>query len=308
MEGVQNFPLGDGLTPADHPAIGGVLLDQFGPLGGGELLEPDPPPLAEKVRLFFQWEPGVFQQFHQIFRDGGGRREARRADPRRIHKAVFFLEDEVAGLSRMGPHPRKVADGLPKGHRGHRFESFLPDEGQPLGGGGGVFSHDRAGVGAHDQVAVDGGADQNALAVLVGALKDGAAHPATLGLVQQVIFAPAGPDGKFMGRGHVVDRIGTDSRRVDEIPGRKVPQVGVDEPEAAGLFDAGDLGFQVQFGPVPDGGFRQGQAVLPGGADGGGGGVEGGQHLFREVGLSAADFLPREDLQPRHPVGLAPGF
>ena len=57
---------------------------------------------------------------------------------------------------------------------------------------------------AHDQVAVDGGSHQNALAVFVGALEDDVVHTAALGFIQQVVFAPGGLDGKFVGCGHIV--------------------------------------------------------------------------------------------------------
>ena len=111
-----------------------------------------------------------------------------------------------------------------------------------------------------------------------------------------------------MGRGHVVDGVGVDAGGIHQIAGGEISLAGVDQPAAAGFLDAGDLGFQMKPGPVADGGFRQSQTVFPGGTDGGGGSVEGGLYLVRQLGVHTAGLVAGEDFQAGHAVGVAPGL
>ena len=84
------------------------------------------------------------------------------------------------------------------------------------GGGGGLLVLDVDGGGADQQVAVDGGGDQNALAGRARQLEHGVADVFAGGVVQQEVVAPAGDDLHGVGGGgHVVQLVGVDAGRVD---------------------------------------------------------------------------------------------
>ena len=215
------------------------------------------------------------------------------------------MDDEIAPVGG-SPYPGKGADDRPKGHRRHRAGGGAADKVQPGGGGGGVVPLHRLGVGAGHQVAVDRGGHQHALAQRAGALEDDPAHPVPLALVQQVVLAPGGTEHKVTGRGHLVDGLSPQTGGVEDEPALHVTLGGMHPPALLHPFQAGDSVLQLQVGAVDHRCLRQGQTVLPGGADGGGGGVEHGAHLGGQVGFQAAGRFAGENLQPGHAVGLAP--
>ena len=103
-----------------------------------------------------------------------------------------------------------------------------------------------------------------------------------------------------------MDGLSPQTGGVEDEPALHVPLVGADPPALLRPLQAGDGVLQLQVGAVEHRRLRQGQTVLPGGADGGGGGVEHGAHLGGQVWLQAAGFFAGENLQPGHAVGLTP--
>ena len=215
------------------------------------------------------------------------------------------LNNKVTPI-RGGAYTGEVADGLPEIDGGNGFLGGGPHKIQSLCGGAHILIRDRVGVGSNDQVAVNSGGHQYALAIGAWALEDHMLYPVSLAFVQQVILASGGVDHKGGGRRHLVDCLGRDSGGVDDIPAAEISLVGVDQPAAFHKLQPGNGSPQMELCPVADGGLRQGQTILPRGADGGCGGVEGGGYLFREVGVHGAGLLPGEQAELRHAVGLAP--
>ena len=269
-------------------------------------MEPGAAAMTGEVLLLCQGQSVIGQQLRRVLGDGRCGGETGGADARQVQKVGGGqLNDEVPTVCG-GTHPGKVADGLPEVHRGHRLLGGLPHKGQPVGGGGHVVPLHRGGVGPYDQVAVDGGGHQDALAVGAGALEDHVAHPVSLALVQQEVLAPGGVDGKGGGRGHLMDGLGPDAGGVDHVPAVEVALVGVDQPALFRGLQPGNGGVQVELCAVDYGSLRQGQTVLPGGADGGGGSVEGRGHPVGQVGVHGSGLVPGEQLELRHAVGLSP--
>ena len=79
-----------------------------------------------------------------------------------------------------------------------------------------------------DQVAAGGGGNQNALAILIGALEENVVGPFHFALVHQIIFAAVGQDGEGLFRHHFVDLIALHAGSVDDILGFHIALIGVD--------------------------------------------------------------------------------
>ena len=160
MEGGHDLPLGDRLAPTDHPAIPGVLGDEGVFLLGGEVLEHHVGPLVHKVRFGLQVRLPLQNPFTGPLANGGAGRQTGGLDPRQVEEAGVvgaLLQNEV-GAGGVGPQSGEVADVLPKVEAGHRAHGLLLDKGQSLGGVAQVVAviH-RLGVGAYNEIAVDGG-------------------------------------------------------------------------------------------------------------------------------------------------------
>ena len=166
---------------------------------------------------------------------------------------------------------------------------------------------DRLGVGAGNEVAVDGGGDQHALALGTGTLEDHPVHQAALALVQQIVFAPVGghlPIHRFQ---QFMDAVGVHPRGVDDAPGGKAALgSGKAEPALRQSLDGGDRAAAVQFHTVLDGGLDHGQGKAPGIDDAGGGGVQSAADFGGEGRFHGTGFLPGQQPQLRHAVGHAP--
>ena len=93
---------------------------------------------------------------------------------------------------------------------------------------------------------------------------------------------------------------------VDHIPALEHLASGGNPPARSRLFQAGDRMLQVQLHPIDHRRLRQGQAVLPGHADGRRGGVQRRRHRLRQVRLHGPGFVAGEQAQAGHPVGHSP--
>ena len=160
--------------------------------------------------------------------------------------------------------------------------------------------------GTHDQVAVDGGRDQNSLPHRAGALENHPAYTGSLALVQQIILPLGRTDGEGLFPDQLVDPVRIYPGGVDDVPavehafrcgnGKALPLPG----------DGGGGTAQMERRSVAYRRLRHGQGVLPGIHDGGGGGQQGLQHLSAQFRLQGPGLVPGEDAQACHAVALPP--
>src|SRR5699024_1266503 len=221
VDGVEDLALGDALAPADDLSVGGVLPDQGGPLFQREGLGVQDT-LADGIEVGFRF------QVQAAGRDAGhhgpdGRRagQAGGLDGGAVHKAGGRLPDEEVVPGLVGPQARKAGDGLPQGQVLDRQPGLGADLLQAGGGGGGgLFVLDVDAGGPHQQVAVDGGGDQDPLAGRPRQLEDGVADMVPGGVVQQEVVPAPGDDlHGVAGGGHVVQLLGVDAGGVGDQPG-----------------------------------------------------------------------------------------
>jgi len=158
------------------------------------------------------------------------------------------------------------------------------------------------GSGAEEEVSVDSGGHQHTLAHGTGQLEDGAAHQAAVLPVQQAVFAPAGGDVQLPGRDHVVQHVGIDACRVDNIPRPEVALLRVDGPALLAPGKARDLCVEPEVHAVGIGVLRQGDGHIEGADNAAGGRPQGGNGVFADVGLQLVEPPGVHDLQPFHAV------
>ena len=248
-----------------------------------------------------------FQNFDGFSGNGRCTGKAGRFHARQIDEAgcaFRFADNEVARVH-IGTDTRKIADGLAEADVRHAAARCGADEGQPGGGAGGIVPFHGVGVRADDQVAVDGGGHQNALAVFVGALEDDVVHTAALGFIQQVVFAPGGLDGKFVGCGHIVHGLRRDACRIDDIVRFHNSGGGGQRPAAGGLFDAGHRAAAVQLHAVAHSHFCHCQRKLPRADDGGAGRIQRANDSGGQIRFHGKRFLCGKQPDARHAVGDA---
>ena len=174
------------------------------------------------------------------------------------------------------------------------------------GGGSGLLVGQVGGGGAHQQVAVDGGRYQHALAHFAGQLEDGAGHQPARLLVQQAVVALAGDDGELLFTDKIVHHIGIHARRIHHAPGADGALVGVDAPVLAVAGDVLHLGVESEFHPVVGGVLRHGDGQPEGADDAAGGGVQRRHHLIGQIRFQRAGLVTGKNLQVGHAVGFAP--
>ena len=150
-----------------------------------------------------------------------------------------------------------------------------------------------------------GGADQNALAQLVGALEDHMVGAGALALIQQVILAAGGVNVEAGSAQHGVNGLGLDAGGVDHIPGLHGAGGGFQLKAAVDLFHALDGAAAAQLHAVAHGHFDHGQGIFPGAHNGGAGGVKRTLYGVDHMGLDGLDFVGREQLNVGHAVGNA---
>ncbi len=230
VDGVHNLPFGDGFAPADNPAVEGILLHQLGLLLGGEVAEDGALPGVDKFRLFLEGKAASLEKLHRLNADGRGGGQAGGLDAAQVDEALGgggFLDDEVV-LIGVCTNPGEVPDGIPEVDPGHRLYRHPADKAQAGGGVVDIVGLLYAlGVGADNEVAVNRGSHQNALAVLIGALENDLVHKAALGLVQEEIFPAVGEGGEAVAAYHGVDLVGVYAGCVDDILGLHIPGGGM---------------------------------------------------------------------------------
>ena len=130
-------------------------------------------------------------------------------------------------------------------------------------------------------------------------------HTAALGFIQQVVFAPGGLDGKFVGCGHIVHGLRRDACRIDDIARFHNSGGGGQRPAAGGLFDAGHRAAAVQLHTVAHSYFCHGQCKVPRADDGGAGRIQRANHIGGQIRLHGKRFLCGKQPDTRHAVGDA---
>ena len=193
---------------------------------------------------------------------------------------------------------REARDGLPDGKVLDRRARLFNQVVQTLGGGVralAVFNVD--GRRADDGVAVNGRADQNALAELAGQLEDGMRDEAARILVQQAVIAAPRRDVQLAGRYHVVQHVRIDARGVDDIARFKIAVIGVDRPIAVLPRKAGDFGIELEFHAVVKGILCQRNGQIERADDAAGRRPECGDGVFRHVRLQLVQALRIHDLE-----------
>ena len=175
MDRSDDLALRDGFTAANYASITRVLLNQFRFFCVGQLFEPDLLTGAVPILFFLQHKPHALQQFSRIFRDCG--RADRPGDliPARCSRLGMFFAGRMMKSASLvlARTPAKFRIDCRKSMPGtllwltsatfiHTAQGRLPAE-RPL---------HVVRIRTDDQVAVDGGGHQNALARCSRALED----------------------------------------------------------------------------------------------------------------------------------------
>ena len=206
----------------------------------------------------------------------------------------------------MGAQARKAGDHLAQGQVLHGNAGLLAHFVQAgLGGGGGLLVLNVDGGGAHDGVAMHGGADQNALAVLAGQLEDGVLHKAAGGAVQQEVIAPAGDDLHGRAACLIVELIRVQTRGVYHHLGLDVALGGVQLPAAVHGGHFQHFGVKLELRAVLGGVLGEGKGQAEGAHNAAGGGVQGGHGVVGDVRLHLLQLVLLHDAQALYPVGHA---
>ena len=223
------------------------------------------------------------------------------------HTGELFgiLDIEVVDVGG-GTDTGEGGDGVSGVHGGHQTQGTFGDFGQPgLGGLGVVGVVDGVGVGADEQIAVHGGAYQNALALAGGNHEQGGVGHFAAGFIHDDVLAAAGldVDGEVVfaqnfshfGRMH--------TGAVDHIPcGNGLLAVG-DIINSTGMGGVGYLEVQVEIHTVGGGTFGGGDGQAVGTGDGGGGSPERHGGLSGNIGFHGPQLVLADDPQIRHTVG-----
>lgn len=307
VDGVHNLPFGDLFTAADDVAVQRIFFDVSGPLLMRLLRQPQRAPAGGgEVRFFCQAQLVRYQTGH-IVPNGRRAGKPRGFNARRLKEAVPGLPQKEVIPGLVGPQAHKGGDDLPHGHSLHGPGGFFRHFRQPGGGGGGLVQILHiGGGGAHQQVAVDRGADQHALAHFTGQLENGPAHMAPSGFVQQAVFALAGSDRDFFLKNLVVQFTGMDPGGIYHSAGPNLPRAGLQKPAIRLAFDLQNLRVKTELHSVAGGAFRQAQGQLKGAYHAGGPGQQGPADPLRQVGLQGPCLLPGEQGEPRYAVGQPP--
>ena len=152
---------------------------------------------------------------------------------------------------------------------------------------------------------MDGGGHQNALAVFVGALENDVVHTITLRFIQQVVFAPGGLNGKFVGRSHIVHGLCRDSCRIDDVAGLHDAIGRCQRPSGGSLFNVGHRTAAVQLHAVAHSYFCHGQCKVPRADDGSAGRIQCANDSGGQIRLHGKRFLGGKQPDARHAVGDA---
>ena len=182
--------------------------------------------------------------------------------------------------------------------------SGLGDQLVEAGGGGvrAVLVLDVDGRRPDDGVAVDGRADEDALAIFPGKLEDRVPREAAGRLVDQAIVAAARRDMQLARADLIVQHVGVDARRVDNGAGLERAVVSLDVPVAVFGADGGDFCVKLEANAVGGGVFRQGDGQAEGADDRAGRRPEGRDRVRGDVRLEFAQAVALDDLEAGHAV------
>ena len=180
----------------------------------------------------------------------------------------------------------------------------LGDQLIEAGGGGvrAVLVLDVDGRRPDDGVAVDGRADEDALAIFPGELEDRVLCKVAGRLVEQAIVAAARRDMQLARADLIVQHVGVDARRVDDGACLKRAAVRLNDPMAIFGADGGDFCVKLEANAVGGGVFRQGDGQAEGTDDRAGRRPEGRDRIRRDVRLKFAQAVPLDNLKTGHAV------
>ena len=245
----------------------------------------------------------------QICADGRSGGQPRGLDAQGLEIAGDRLPhaEIVVPLRQMGPQPGKAGDHVPQRQTRHALAGHILGKGQSLRRGGGQVPLLLVrGGGAHQQVAVDRGRYQHALAHGAGQLEHGPLHQAAVLPVQQAVFPPPGHDAGSIAAHLVMEHVAPHTGGADHGPGLHGPPVGFQGIARLSPADALHPGVEAEGHAVVGGVLRQGDGHAEGTDDGAAGGVQGGNGLLRQGRLQRTKLLSPDDLQALHAVDLSP--
>ena len=209
----------------------------------------------------------------------------------------------------MGAKPGEAGDDVPHGEVRNAARRRLCHAAQACRcGGGAVLVVLILRRGAHQQVAVDGGGHQHALAHGGGELEDGVLHQLTVPPVQQAVFAPAGNDGQLRLAQLVMERVAVYTGGGDDHPALQYALRRLQQEVIVLPADTLHLRVEAELAAVGGGVLRQRDGHAKGADNGAGRRIQRGHSLRRDPGLLTAQRLAAQHRQTFHAVALSAGF
>ena len=306
VQRLHDLALRHRFAPADDPPVQRVFPDERRFFLGRKMPEHRSGAGIGKMLLCFGDKAAAAQQLHRAL--GNGRRGGKTggADPRQIDKArrlLRFFDNKVFPLG-IAPHTGKVPDGFPVVDRRNAAGRGGADFLQSYGGVGDILhlGH-RVGARPHDQVAVNGRRDKNALALLVGALKNDMVNQSALRFIHNVIFPADAPHGKAVSAHHLMHLITVQAGGIYNVACFKIAFGGMQAVAVLQPVNAGHRGGEVKVAAVYHCRFRQRQRIFPWTDNRGGGRIKGAGHRFADIRLQRAGLIGGQQFQLRHAVG-----
>ena len=248
MNGVKNFALGDALAAADDAAIGGLALDET----------PSVPPekACSGSKCFSGWGrnrifppvSGYFLRFLPPVLPLPGRWSDRGTRYRRSRYSRGASPGcKMPCSGRWARRPAKLVMVCRQGMSATEWAAFsrmLSRPSRVVAVRSGVILV--RGRGSNQQIAVDRGRYQNALAIGAGQLENGGVYIISNGMVHEEIFSPPGDDFHIFPGGEAVNVPGMDPGSVDDRPGLDGHRGRFHGPEIAGPGKSRHRGIELQ--------------------------------------------------------------
>ena len=207
----------------------------------------------------------------------------------------------------MGPQAGEAGNDVPHGQVRHAAARRGDGVIQPrLGGSSVVPILLIRGGGAEEEVSVDSGGHQHALAHGTRQLEDGMAHQTAVLPVQQAVFAPAGGDPEGIAAQLVMEHVAPYAGGVDHGTTLHRATAGVHHKVIPLPADMLHLRIEAELRAVGGSVLRQSNGQAEGAENGAGRGIQGRHRLLGQGRLHPVQSLALHDLQPLHAVGKPP--